>query len=357
MFTPPSLTLPDITAHYPLVLFYKGNYSDNPTFSIVDIVEKNLSLYLEKRLIRKLAYMVIEAVQNIERYSKGHASSGDFCLVFSDRHTFHVITQNRIANSDIQALKDRLDLVNSRHIEELNRLYKETLDSGERTEKGAGLGLIDMVRKSENNLGYAFFREDEQHSLYRLHIRIPLSEDKVTQDPLLNDHLTRLLTGHFSEARSALFYTGDFSNSFLQALLYMVRTLKQSGNAMADSIFQYTLIELTQNIKRHGQKVDDKIPAYLSLEWKAGSVNVACFNLVSDAQLPPLLDKLELLQKASLEEIKQLSEKSLTDFKLKGGLGLIDLTLRNNPNRIVHHLSKVHTFGTGISLSLEVAHG
>src|SRR6478735_7629367 len=100
--------LSDIVSRYPFFLHYQGNYKDNLTLKIVDIVEANLSLYFKKFVVNRLAYLVIEAIQNIERYTASSGSSDDFCYIYSDNEYFHVITQNRIENKDIDGLKGRL---------------------------------------------------------------------------------------------------------------------------------------------------------------------------------------------------------------------------------------------------------
>ena len=89
---------------FPFVMYYQGNYQDRPTISISEIVEWNLKPYQKKSTVRRIVYLIIEVVQNIERYSAHIDASMDSSLIFSDGHCLHLITQNTIKKSSIPEL-------------------------------------------------------------------------------------------------------------------------------------------------------------------------------------------------------------------------------------------------------------
>ncbi|MFI5203368.1 MAG: SiaB family protein kinase [Flavobacteriales bacterium] len=347
--------LSDIVSNYPFFLHYQGNYKDNLTVKIVDIVEANLSIYFKKAVINKLAYLVIEAVQNMERYSSSDEISGDFCYIFSDHQYFHVITQNKIKNAAISGLKERLDLVNSKNQEELRQIYTDVLASGERTSKGAGLGLIDMARKSGNHLAYEFTEISPEISTYRLHIKIPVLKDEHTfeDSAQTTSDLLQSFNQLFAQNKNTLFYSGDFSNNFLQTLLSMVSNLKTTDQIPVTSVFKYAIIELTQNMRRHAQVIDGKTPGFLCLEWRKEKVHMSTFNFIAEGPANALAVKLDKLNSSSLERLLEESEENLTDFSLKGGLGLIDISRLNWPQSINYKLVNHATFGTSIHLNTE----
>lgn len=350
--------LSDLVTRYPFFLHYKGNYKENLTLKIVDIVEANLSLYFKKFVVNRLSYLVIEAVQNIERYSAGGGSSDDFCYIFSDHDYFHVITQNQIENKNIESLKSRLDHVNSKNSEELKAIYMEVLTAGDYTSKGAGLGLIDIARKSKNSLEYQFNAISDEFSAYRLHVKIPILDDESVAMP--EDHSAEIidhLSGLFRENKNTLFYSGDFSNSFLQSLLAMLNNLKKTDNLQTTSIFKYALIELNQNMKRHASKFEGKIPGFICLEWQVDKAFISTFNYISDEYAGELEKKLIRLNGSSLEGLKEDSEEFMTDFSLKGGLGLIDIARLNWPNKINYKFEKSPKFGQSIYLKIQFNYG
>ena len=64
-----------------------------------------------------------------------------------------VITANKILTEKIEGLKASIDNINGLNKEDLNALYKKQIREGSLSEKGgAGLGLIDIARKTGRQL-------------------------------------------------------------------------------------------------------------------------------------------------------------------------------------------------------------
>jgi hypothetical protein len=349
--------LPNLISDYKFVLYHAGDHSHNPSFNIVSIVEHNLSLFLPKILVKKFAYIVIEAVQNIERYSDHKHSSEDFSLVFCDDNMFHVITRNLIRNENVPELEARLDTINSKHTEDLNQFFIECSRSDDFSSKGAGLGLIDIARKSKNHLHYTFTKTNAEYSAYMLHIRIPIreeaDEDAAERSSVV---LTRTLFSAFADNNSTLFYSGDFSNSFLHALLDMLKVSKKNEKMSADTKLHHIIIELTQNIKRHGHSISNNIPGYLCIEWAKENICLSSYNLISAGKKTEIIKKLELLNGSTEEELKALSHKHLNDFSSSGGLGLIDIALLSRPNKITFNLSRDPKLDSYFYLKTKINH-
>ena len=140
------------TSEFPLIVYYRGNYEDISTETFVNIIESNEKLANRKSQLRKVMFLSVEAIQNIQRYSAHQGSRSDFYLVFFDGDSYQVVTQNLIHNKDSQDLKGKLEAIVTKDLLELEELYFKRMESGETTEKGAGLGLIEITRKSNNRL-------------------------------------------------------------------------------------------------------------------------------------------------------------------------------------------------------------
>ena len=64
--------------------------------------------------------------------------------------------------------------MNAMSAEQLRAFYQESLSVAELSEKGgAGLGILDMARKSKMPLEYEFVPIDEHYSFFILAIAIP----------------------------------------------------------------------------------------------------------------------------------------------------------------------------------------
>ena len=78
-------------------------------------------------------------------------------MVAKGKDEYTVTTGNAIENDKMQDLKNLLEQVNQLDKDELNEFYKKQIKEGSLSEKGgAGLGFIDIKRKTGKNLEYHF---------------------------------------------------------------------------------------------------------------------------------------------------------------------------------------------------------
>jgi predicted Zn-dependent peptidase len=95
-------------------------------------------------------------------------------MITTSADGYHVVTGNYIMNEKIEKLKSWLDEINSVSPEELRELYKKILNNEQFSEKGtAGLGFIDIARKSGQKLVYTFQQVNERYSFFSFQITIP----------------------------------------------------------------------------------------------------------------------------------------------------------------------------------------
>jgi len=136
------------------------------------MVEKRIRLGMYKRILS----VMIEALENIYKYSDEYHDNQmigknyipTFVLERTDQN-YIIKTSSPIKNSDIARLKDRIELVNSKSEDELKALYRQTITNGHFTAKGgAGLGLIEMAKITNNKLGYRFEPINADFSIYHL---------------------------------------------------------------------------------------------------------------------------------------------------------------------------------------------
>ncbi|MBK9283795.1 MAG: hypothetical protein IPM51_05680 [Sphingobacteriaceae bacterium] len=303
-----------------------------------------------KGFVKKFVYVLLELVQNIERYSLRTEESNDHTLIYSDGNFFHVITENFIANDRIDKLKDRLHAINSRQSDELNKLYLESLNSEDFTEKGAGLGLIDIARKSENSLGFNFETINDKFSLYTLHVQIPVREKLNTTEVLSVYELNSFFKDKFKLIESAFYYSGDFSNKFLISLLAMFKSSKRNEKLALSSVFHHIVIELIQNVQRHGNKTEGKVPGWFSIEWLKGQTKITTCNAIPEEKIGPLERKMKMINASSDADLKALQLKVLQEEDSVGGVGLVDSSLLIRPNKMSYFIEKSPKFSYCLTL-------
>lgn len=350
------IKLANYTAKFPFILFYQGDYKESPTLNIINIVEKHFEPLLKKNNLKTLVYLLVESLQNIERYSAHTSSSEDFSFVYSDGSFFYIITQNMIHNSKIEELTNRLHTNSTKNKEELDESYKAVLSSEIRTEKGGGLGLIDIARKSRNNLFYTFDKKSETHSTYALGFSVPIDKnnddgiaDIIETETILN-LLKKVVTGN----KSTLFYGGDFSDEFIKALIDILKTTKINEAHSVNKKTQGLLIELIQNVKRHAFGINNSNTKQLILEWKEHCLEISTYSLMKEDDAKEICNKAERLNVANDQEIIQLRKKQPEHHNLSDQLNLVDIAYLIFPEKIQYQVLKKDAFTSELILTIRV---
>jgi len=328
--------LANYASQFPFILFYQGNYLEAPTISIIAIVEQHFKLTVNKFSLKTAIYTLVEALQNIERYSAHVASSEDFALIYSDNQYLNIYTQNMIKNDKINELKNKLDSISIKDKEELRQTYKDVLASDSLTQKGVGLGLIELARKSKNNLTYWFEKKTEEYSSYSLSFSISINDEKIENKNHISDtsNILKTLKENFNLNTSTLYYGGDFSNDFIKSLIDLLKKVKKEDKNSINTKTHHLLIELSQNIKKHAFELRNRITGQLFLEWKNNILTLSTYNLLKKYNKDQIAKKIKLLIQKNKSELKEMSKFQLSDFSQSDGLGLIDISILIFPEKI-----------------------
>ena len=150
-----------------IILAFKGNITEDLLSSVFQIMESRLEKNsTEVRLKKKVNNILVECLQNMYHHMEDfkevekpddYAGSAMFLICEDDQNHYRIITGNYIQNSNVSKLKNKIDELNDMTPEQLKTLYQESLSNTELSKKGgAGLGLIDMARKSGHQINYSF---------------------------------------------------------------------------------------------------------------------------------------------------------------------------------------------------------
>ncbi len=144
------------------VLIYSGEFNQDIVKSMLNYTEGKLESSGIDDLVRKKIFNVmVEQLQNITKhqYTDEDKQVVQPCFVLIEHeHYYNLVTGNPIHVDTIQMVTDRINQVNSLNAEELKDLYKQArLNSRISEVGGAGLGFIDVARKTENKLDFGFY--------------------------------------------------------------------------------------------------------------------------------------------------------------------------------------------------------
>jgi hypothetical protein len=166
-----------------IILTYKGEATYDLVNALLATLHGKIDT-LEKDInIRKRLYSIVtESLQNIVHHADvienlpGLPDHGrlTLLLVTSDADCYSVKTGNSILSKKADELREWLDTLNCLSDEELKGAYRAMLDKGELSNKGtAGLGFLDMLRKSGQKLSYDFRAINDTYSVFSFSVNIP----------------------------------------------------------------------------------------------------------------------------------------------------------------------------------------
>ncbi len=162
-----------------IILSFKGDITKELLSSVYQIIESRMESEQEDPKRRKKFYHVlVECLQNMYHHMETlqtkalfseFAGSGIFIIGKGENGGYRIMTGNNILVENVNVLKDRIDKINAMSPQELKAYYLERLGATELSEKGgAGLGIIDIARKSGNAIEYDFRPISDQFSFFTL---------------------------------------------------------------------------------------------------------------------------------------------------------------------------------------------
>ncbi|TCN72908.1 SiaB family protein kinase [Acetobacteroides hydrogenigenes] len=167
-------------------LVYLGEFNHEITRMFTTMTESNMERNSEERSVqRKVFHVMVETLQNMNKHSdelsKTSQTGSGLFIIGKKNDTYYVITSNKVAAEHREFLEETLIKVNNATKEELKEMYKKQMKEGVLTEKGgAGLGLIDIARKTEEKLNFQFIPFDDKYYFFIL--KVEVSTKKIYQD-------------------------------------------------------------------------------------------------------------------------------------------------------------------------------
>ncbi|MCU4175894.1 SiaB family protein kinase [Carboxylicivirga sp. N1Y90] len=156
-------------------LVYEGEVTQEITKTFTSLTEKSLAKTSESNSVqRKVFNVMVECLQNISKHADSLTEEEEnerrgIVMVSHGEESYNIITGNVIKNEKVPDLKKSLEHVNSLDKKGLSDLYKQQMREGKISEKGgAGLGFIDIAKKSGSRLNFQFKELNDEVSFFIL---------------------------------------------------------------------------------------------------------------------------------------------------------------------------------------------
>lgn len=164
-----------------VILVYEGEVDQSITKAFTSLVERHLTGSEQSFTLKKRVYhVIVECLQNICKHSDNmltgeSLSPGEGVFVVAkDEENYIVVSGNAVYKNKLKFLTESIDHINSLELPELKVYYKKQLKESRLSEKaGAGLGLIDIARKTERTIKYIIEPINDQVVFFIMKLTIP----------------------------------------------------------------------------------------------------------------------------------------------------------------------------------------
>ncbi|WP_299455090.1 SiaB family protein kinase [uncultured Microscilla sp.] len=146
-----------------IILSHNGALDSEVIDLLLDLTDKKLTKLKIRRGVRKKIFnILVECLQNTLHYIKEFDEDipivhSPFLIVIKKENSFIISTGNFVTEDRAEFLKTKLSEINTLSQEDLQKHYIQALDKKTLpTEGGAGLGLVDIVRRSKHRVLFDF---------------------------------------------------------------------------------------------------------------------------------------------------------------------------------------------------------
>ena len=160
-----------------VMMTYEGEISHQIMKTFVDIIDHKMNKEEEPLTVqRRVFHIMVESLQNIAKHAFNNFSGQSLqnsnpnhgiLMVSRNKKRYYIITGNLIEANKAEGLSTSLSELNKLNKKQLDELFKNQLIKGSISEKGgAGLGLIDIRRKTGNELEFHFLPINQLYSFF-----------------------------------------------------------------------------------------------------------------------------------------------------------------------------------------------
>jgi hypothetical protein len=322
---------------------YFGRFTNNISTMLIELLESyELSENQQGKFSNAVSTFIIDSFRNVDiQYNPWDFESEDFINqkdylqlnILKDR--IMVSSANVIEKKYVQLFDDEINYLNLMDSVESKLQYHGAL-SKTRISAGASLAMVEMLRKSNHTLQKMFVPINEKYSRMFLSLEVFNNRNSIVREGGIFEieRNYKLLT----ERNTLIFYKGDFSTESNANLVELVHDNLIDGNSMSSGNIKnmITVIEIIQNVTKHGKSVDGHKPGIFTLFETNKERFLECSNYIDLEHYETFKNYIEKLKSSSNEEIQKYYKKKLYNTEISelgnSGIGLLEIAMftRNN---------------------------
>jgi hypothetical protein len=328
-----------------LMFVYRGVVTNENSASLLMLLEKEMENSEFGFVGRKRLFMfVLESLQNVSRHGDKNEYSEMSLVVYSKTDSGYTVTTGNVIETErIQDLKSKLDEINHLEAGEIRSVYRQMLSNSEFSSKGgAGLGLIEMAKKTGNKLDYDFIKLDDKFSYFILSKTVDSGGVGMHlgggPDSTFKGKAVSQLERIMAENNVYLIWSGHFSSEVGKEVLSFTETKLSEGDV--DSVLRRKvfsiMVECLENVAKYspGREAEEEFGMPVAMIRLTGHIYlITTGNLIKKEQIAPLKEKLDLINSHDKAGIKELFRESLINQNLEsestGNMGLLEMARKS----------------------------
>lgn len=227
---------------------FAGAFRDEHTADLIQLGEAFADRADSGRDVRnRLAYVMVEAFQNVVRHGVAlDATSKGTMLLRDCGNGFEVVTTNQVGAEDGTKLRAAMEHLAGLGKDELKSLFLERLQGNKVSERGgAGLGLIEMARRSNAGLRHTITANDGAEGAFGLAVSIA-AKDTMGCVPL--DLSPQGWSALLGKHRVLSAYRGNMNAGIQQVVLRMLEK-GADGDAVRGNIHMRAWLSATELVE------------------------------------------------------------------------------------------------------------
>lgn len=344
---------------------YRGLFTQNITDSILALTENNLESVGESSKVKKRVFSImVECLQNVTRHQTPDSieviepeQSGIF-VIQTKNNAYQITSGNVVEKKAIPHLEELLEKINKLEKDALKEYYKQILEDGSISDKGgAGLGLIEMARKSGNKLYYDF--KDINHNISYFYLHTAISKELEEQIESVDLNNIKNLHEIVNKENIMLIFNGCLNQESLINLLSIIEGQSIGAVDIKKKLFNI-MVEMLQNIVKHGAKKDEQItgnPAIFFISQIDNNYILNTGNYIENKAVEILSEKLNHVNSLEGDELDIFYTRRLLNFDIdnskEAGLGIIDLRIKSG-NKILYNFETINEKISFISMQVKI---
>jgi len=147
-----------------VILLFEGEVNHEIIKALLDTLEHRFKKSTLNRFIQKKIFNVmVECIQNIEKHAiTFNTEINEFYkrglfLIIENQNEIVIYSGNLVDKDQMNLLQQKQNQLKNKTKQQLRSIYKQQLIQGTISHKGgAGLGFIDMARKTNNQMDFYF---------------------------------------------------------------------------------------------------------------------------------------------------------------------------------------------------------